>query len=490
MELPLLAVSSEQEGCDCRPRFALTAGRVKRASEPGSRGWGLAWSKADRSSTALRARVGRMRHYGDPCTGARPTRQYWTALAKKSLTPASLARELNLEVDDVLLMLWDGGIDYPTSPDSLIRPPDHGRAFAACGAAPLKDRLLVDYWANTLSMSRDEVQTWARSLGVSIGPNARRLPKGALAKFERATKTNAAIQQQRGEAAQVASAANATGKRPMSWREIGHVREDLRHLSSEEIEQIHHAIAQDFKDTPDPIAPAGVRSPDLLASAAARPAAGLGTFRKYPTVEMAAAALAHSVIHNHPFYNGNKRTALVSMMAFMDENGLVLTSSQDELFKWTVRVAGHRLGANKFIGDRSDVELQLMAQWLLQHSRGIEGGERVITFAQLRRRLVALDCSVEITSNRGGRAVVERTVMVNHRSLLGTRTRPDRRRYHLPYGGEGRQVARSRIKELRRELHLSDEFGVDSATFYGSDKLPIDAFIAEYRKTLRRLARV
>ncbi|WP_454118360.1 type II toxin-antitoxin system death-on-curing family toxin [Microbacterium lacticum] len=410
-------------------------------------------------------------------------------MAKKSLTPLSLAKALNLEVDDVLLLLWDGGIDYPTSADSVIRAGDRGRAFALCGEAPLKDRLLVEYWARTLSLSRDELRDWAASLGVAIGHNARRLPKGALARFERATKASAALHQQQAAAREKADTTTPT-KQPMPWREIGHPREELRHLTADEIEQIHHQIAQDFKDTPDPIAPAGVRSPDLLSSAAARPAAGLGSFRKYPSVEMAAAALAHSVIHNHPFYNGNKRTALVSMMAFMDENGLVLTSSQDELFKWTVRVAGHRLGANKFNGDRSDIEVQLMAQWLLQHSRGVEAGERVITFAQLRRRLTALDCSVEITSNRGGRAAVERTITVNRRSLLGTRPRSERARYNLPYGGDGRQVSRNRIKELRRELQLSDEFGVDSATFYGTDKLPIDAFIAEYRKTLRRLARV
>jgi death-on-curing family protein len=441
-------------------------------------------------SDRLAARVGRMRQDGTLRDGAQPTRLHWIALAKKSLTPLSIARALHLEVDDVLLMLWDGGIDYPTSPDSVIRREHRNRAFAACGAAAPRDRLLVEYWLSTLGMSREELQSWSTSLGVAIGPNARRLPKGALARFERATRASTRHPQQREEVTLHPTADDPQVIQSMPWRDIGHPREDLRYLTAEEVEQIHHQIAQDFRDTPDPIAPAGVRSSDLLASAVARPAAGLGAFRKYPTVEMAAAALAHSVIHNHPFYNGNKRTALVSMMAFMDENGLVLTSSQDELFKWTVRVAGHRLGANKFRGDRSDVELQLMAQWLLQHSRGIEGGERVITFAQLRRRLIALDCSVEITSNRGGRAVVERTVTVNRRTLLGTRHKSERARYNLPYGGDGRQVSRSRIKELRRELHLSDEFGVDSATFYGTDKLPVDAFIAEYRKTLRRLARV
>jgi death-on-curing family protein len=409
-------------------------------------------------------------------------------LTKKTITPTSLSRELGLEVDDVLLLLWDAGIDYPTSPDSEIRPNDQARAYAACGGASLKDRLLVEYWARTLNLSREELQAWAHVLGVNIGPNARRLPKGALARFERATRTSPALVQQREQAVKAANVVET--QKVLAWREVGHSREDLRYLSAEEIEQIHYQIAQDFKDTPDPIAPAGVRSPELLASAASRPSTGLGSYRKYPTVEMAAAALAHSVIHNHPFYNGNKRTALVSMMSFMDENGLVLTSSQDELFRWTVRVAGHKLGAHKFHGDRSDIELQLMATWILQHSRAIESGERVITAAELRRRLVALECAAQVTSNRGGRLVVERTVSVHRRSILGVRNRLELRRYNLPYGGDGRQVSRGRIKELRRELQLSDEFGVDSATFYGNDKRPVDSFIAEYRKTLKRLARV
>ncbi|WP_164515453.1 type II toxin-antitoxin system death-on-curing family toxin [Microbacterium sp. 10M-3C3] len=409
-------------------------------------------------------------------------------MAKKTVTPAALARDLGLEVDDVLLMLWDSGVDYPTSPDALIRPGDHQKAYEACGVASLKDRLLVDYWSRTLGMSRVELQTWAGQHGVTIGPNARRLPKGALARFERAMRSNAVSRAERRGAGEVPS--STSPRSPMQWRDVGHMRDDMRYLSADEIEQIHHQIAQDFRDTADPIAPAGVRSRELLESAAGRPGTGLGGYRKYPTIEMAAAALVHSVIHNHPFYNGNKRTALVSMLSFMDENGLVLTSSQDELFRWTVRVAGHKLGADKYTGDKSDVELQLMAQWLLQHSRAIEAGERVITFAELRRRLATFDCSVHITSNRGGRAIVERQVAVTQRSLLGSRRKVETRRVNLPYGGEGRQVARNRIKELRRELQLSDEFGIDSAAFYGLDKRPIDAFIAEYRKTLRRLARV
>ena len=51
-------------------------------------------------------------------------------------------------------------------------------------------------------------------------------------------------------------------------------------------------------------------------------------------------------------------------------------------------------------------------------------------------------------------------------------------------------MGRGHLKELRKELRLSEEFGVDSAIFYGTDAAPIDEFISIYRKTLTRLAKV
>jgi prophage maintenance system killer protein len=410
-------------------------------------------------------------------------------MAKKALTPAALARELGCDVDDVLLMLWDHGIEYPTTPDSHIRSADMSRARSACGVVALKERLSVDFWSKTLGMDRQQFIQWASGLGVAISPNARRLPKGVLSKIERVVPGGRTVRPEP-TAANPSRSVAVTPLKTLEWRISGHHRDAIRHLSADEIESIHFQIAEDFRYTSDPIAPAGVRSQPLLDSAAGRPTTGMGGEFKYPTVEMAAAALTHSVIHNHPFFNGNKRTALVSMLAFLDENGLVLNSSQSDVFRWTIRIASHKLGADEYRGDPADTEVMLMTQWLVQHCRNVEAGERVITFAELRRRLQAFECEVFLTGNGGGRAVVERPVVTTHSGLFGKRERVERKRYYLPYGGEGRQVSRSRIKQMRRDLHLSDEFGVDSASFYGNDRQPVDAFIAQYRKTLTRLARL
>ncbi len=402
------------------------------------------------------------------------------------MTPLTLSREVGVNVDDILLMLWDAGIEYPTTPSSSIRAEHWAKARKACGIASIKDRLSVAFWQASLGMDAGDFRLWAESKGVKVAQGARRLPKGGLARLERAAPEIRVVAQKHSESEVV----KRERLNHLPWREIGHSRDPMRHLKAEEIEAIHVQIAEDFAGTPDPIAPVGVRSRALLESAAGRSSTGMGGVQKYPTVELAAAGLMHSVIQNHPFFNGNKRTALVSLLAFLDENGLVLECTQSDIFKWTVRVAAHKLGADTYAGDLSDNEIQIMAQWIYGRSRNVEAGEKVITFVELKRQLQAHGCSVQLAKNSGGKAIVTREVEVISRGRFGNKTRRVTKRYHLPFGGDGRQVSRGRIKEMRRELHLSEEHGYDSASFYGDSKNSVDAFIAEYRKTLKRLARL
>ena len=45
----------------------------------------------------------------------------------------------------------------------------------------------------------------------------------------------------------------------------------------------------------------------------------------FPDILWKAAALIRSLIENHPFYNGNKRTAVISAIIFLEENGYELS---------------------------------------------------------------------------------------------------------------------------------------------------------------------
>lgn len=66
----------------------------------------------------------------------------------------------------------------------------------------------------------------------------------------------------------------------------------------------------------------GVRDEGLLESALAQPWASFAGVDFYPTVEEKAARLCFEVISQHPFVDGNKRTATALMLVFLRGNGI------------------------------------------------------------------------------------------------------------------------------------------------------------------------
>jgi len=69
----------------------------------------------------------------------------------------------------------------------------------------------------------------------------------------------------------------------------------------------------------------GIRDPGLLESALFRPQTG-----HYPTLIDEAAALWESLSQNHPFVDGNKRTAFAATYVFLSINGLDITASDEK----------------------------------------------------------------------------------------------------------------------------------------------------------------
>ena len=88
----------------------------------------------------------------------------------------------------------------------------------------------------------------------------------------------------------------------------------------------------------------GVRDSNLLASALAMPAATYGGEFLHSTLfEMAAAYLFH-LCSNHPFLDGNKRTALAASLAFLWLNDLDVATDPDEIANLVLGVADGRVG--------------------------------------------------------------------------------------------------------------------------------------------------
>ncbi len=77
----------------------------------------------------------------------------------------------------------------------------------------------------------------------------------------------------------------------------------------------------------------------LLDSAVNRPFQTFGGEDLYDTVQHKAAALFHSIVSNHCFMNGNKRTALIAVDLLLAANGIVLLVSNTSMYELARRTA-------------------------------------------------------------------------------------------------------------------------------------------------------
>jgi death-on-curing protein len=87
----------------------------------------------------------------------------------------------------------------------------------------------------------------------------------------------------------------------------------------------------------------GVRDAGLLASALARPLNIWAYSDPKPSLQRLAAAYAAGISSNHPFVDGNKRTALVVSFAFLEVNGVEVTATQEDAYVTILALAAGAL---------------------------------------------------------------------------------------------------------------------------------------------------
>jgi death-on-curing protein len=93
---------------------------------------------------------------------------------------------------------------------------------------------------------------------------------------------------------------------------------------------------------------AGVRDETLLESALARPQQLHAYGDPEPDLCDLAAALAYGLARNHPFLDGNKRTAHVAYRTFLALNGAALTATDEEKYITMMALAEGKLGERDF----------------------------------------------------------------------------------------------------------------------------------------------
>lgn len=117
---------------------------------------------------------------------------------------------------------------------------------------------------------------------------------------------------------------------------------DILFLTLAEVIDIHSNQMRLYGGLP------GIRDINLLSSAIAMPHASFhGEYLHNDICEMAAAYAFH-ISKNHPFVDGNKRTALVSALVFPELNGISISDSQGKLYYAMLDLSTGKLNKSEF----------------------------------------------------------------------------------------------------------------------------------------------
>ena len=92
----------------------------------------------------------------------------------------------------------------------------------------------------------------------------------------------------------------------------------------------------------------GIRDMHLLQSALAQPEASFGGVWLHEDLFEMAAAYAFHLCQNHPFLDGNKRTALATALLFLAMNGVSIADPYRSLLTAMLKMSEGKLGKNEF----------------------------------------------------------------------------------------------------------------------------------------------
>jgi death-on-curing family protein len=240
---------------------------------------------------------------------------------------------------------------------------------------------------------------------------------------------------------------------------------DRPHLSCEDVLDAHYLIGEHFRKLGEGMGGFGPKDVGLLSSAVARQVSSAGGVFIYNGVWEISASLLFGLINNHPFHDANKRTAFLSVVFFLLEEGYVPRVEIIEVEDFTVEIAeyNHKHGRHMEVGE---IWPKLKTMFRERDNRI----SYVVTYRELDNLLKAHGCSLR---NPNG----------NYIDVY----KGDSRVTMIGFPGMNKEVGRKAIASVRKATGLTAENGFDAQVFFkGAD--PLNQLIGLYEEPLRRLA--
>ncbi|MBI5620630.1 type II toxin-antitoxin system death-on-curing family toxin [Candidatus Gottesmanbacteria bacterium] len=123
----------------------------------------------------------------------------------------------------------------------------------------------------------------------------------------------------------------------------------MKYLTTEDVLLLHHLSIEKSGGSH------GLRDAGLLDASIHRPQATFDGEDLYPRLFDKAGALCHSLIKNHAFVDGNKRTSLLSTMTFLELNGYNFSCNQKDLVVFGLNI------------DNENISPEGIAIWFKSH---------------------------------------------------------------------------------------------------------------------------
>ena len=254
-----------------------------------------------------------------------------------------------------------------------------------------------------------------------------------------------------------------------------------------EVLRAHFLIVDYFVRQGEGIGGIGPKDLNILHSTLSRQTVSFGRVVKWKSDLDIAATLFYGLIKNHPFHDGNKRTAFLSLLLHLWKLRRVPNVKQKEFETLALRVASNNLELYKEYRKRykgkNDGEVLFISNFLRRRTRRVNRRVYLITYHQLDTLLRRFGFGLE---NPQGNYID--VVRISETKTFFGKTRIEKKRLgHIRFPGWTRQTNVDTIKYVRKITGLTYENGVDAdAFFHGADPLP--SLIDTYHRLLQRLA--
>lgn len=255
-------------------------------------------------------------------------------------------------------------------------------------------------------------------------------------------------------------------------------------LSEMDILKAHYILTDYFIKQGEAVS-YGLLNFGMLASAVARQYVEFGGKKKWEDDYHRTATLLYGLTKDHAFHDGNKRTALLSSLWYLNKCGrVVIKDTVEHLEELVVRIAANTLygmkGYKKF-KDLEDAEILFIAEKLKNWTRKIDKRLYTITYYQLNTRLKQYGYYL---GDPAGNYIT--LYKENKESFLFYKYSKDLKICRIGFPGWKVQVSSKDLHTVFDRSGLDSAHGIDSAVFF-KDATPSFELLRYYNQPLKRL---